>query len=129
MNVPEKSALPLISPDRSLFFDKNLIKPFNEAFGSPEESIPPTWSAIALQSIFDLLNQLQVDWKKLLHATQRFEYLSNPQIASALICKTQLTDIKLRGGIYWLNFESVCLEKESSYEIVKSKTLILVRTH
>lgn len=128
MAFPSKNELPLVADPIIFEIDDKKVKSFQTAFRQPEcTSLPPTWASVGLQGIFALLNQLNVDWKKLLHATQKFEYGIKPSVPFSAKSETRLTDIKYRGQIYWLSFEGIITENYSNEKLVQSKTLILVR--
>lgn len=128
MEFPKKEQLPISSDSLVVDIDHAKVALFQKSFGQDNSSqLPMTWGAIGLQGIFQILNNIQVDWKKLLHATQKFEYGEKPGIPFRAISSAQLIDIKFRAQIYWLSFEATMRDEKTNNVLVKSKTLILVR--
>ncbi len=128
MAFPNKEDLPISADPIEFEIDQARIDLFQKSFrNTKSQSLPPTWGAVGLQGIFALLNRFEVDWKKLLHATQKFEYGEKPSIPFPARSETKLVDVKYRAQIYWLSFEGTISDQRSSSILVKTKTLILVR--
>jgi hypothetical protein len=128
MAFPKKEELPISADPLELEIDQARIDLFQKSFkNTHSQHLPPTWGAVGLQGIFALLNRFEVDWKKLLHATQKFEYGEKPSIPFSAKSETKLVDVKYRAQIYWLSFEGTISDQRSNSILVKTKTLILVR--
>jgi hypothetical protein len=128
MQMPSKEDLPLEVEPEKFSVTQATTCLFHKAFRDKKDYFPPTLAATALKGMFNLLNRMQVDWKKLLHATQSFEYHSKIPLPCEILARTQLTDIKLRAGIYWMSFEIRLFGLSDNELYVTSRSLILVRT-
>lgn len=127
MNWPEKSSLPLCAEDILLTIDESKLQEFHTAFKDRLRYMPPTLMAMAMKGVFDLINQMQVDWKRLLHATQSFTYVKPIQVPSQVRAKAKLLDLKYRAQTHWLQFEIQVLDENSKDLLVTARTLILVK--
>ncbi|MCB0417170.1 MAG: MaoC family dehydratase N-terminal domain-containing protein [Bdellovibrionaceae bacterium] len=58
--------------------------------------IPPTFLTIYRKSEFDLLNELQVNWRYLLHAEQEYEYLGPLTLNKEPVAVSKVVDQKER---------------------------------
>lgn len=127
MKPPSKEALPLKAHPQRILFTQELVAAFQTAFGmTSDQGIPPTYAALALQGVFEILNQIQVDWKGLLHASQSFEYHLMPEWNAELTAQAELKDCRLRAGQWWLQFETQMKDSQNR-PIITSKSLIMVR--
>jgi hypothetical protein len=125
--VPEKSQFPLKAKPQTILIDEAKVALFHKAFRESEAYIPPTLGAIALKGVFEIVDSLQVDWRKLLHATQQFTYHSPVPIPCRARGESKLMDCKLRAGMFWLSFVTELVEEESNKILITSKSLIMVR--
>ncbi|MDB5038876.1 MAG: hypothetical protein JWQ35_2404 [Bacteriovoracaceae bacterium] len=83
--------------------------------------------AVSMKGVFEFLNEFEIDWRKLLHATQSFTYHSPIKIPLEAISETKLADVKFRNSIHWLSFETQVKDKATSKPLITSKSLLLVR--
>lgn len=127
MRVPEKSELPLRAKPQTFVLDEQRLSLFRGAFGSTSGEIPPTVGAFALQGVFEILNSLHVDWKGLLHATQRFRYIHPFTQDQSLSAETSLRDARRRGGMIWLQFVTELSDTKTHQLIAESSSLIMVK--
>lgn len=127
MTVPTKDQLPLSAPRQDIEVDAELVQKFRRSFQSSRQSPPLTLGAVALQGVFALLKSMNVDWRGLLHATQKFEYTRPIHLGAKLSATTQLIDCRLRAGMYWLNFKTDLMDKSSQDIVVSSRSLIMVK--
>lgn len=127
MKIPEKSELPIVAPLQTLELSAESIAAFHRAFQSSSKSIPWTYGAKALQGVFHIVNELQVDWRHLLHATQSFQVHSTLKLNQKLISEARLLDCRVRAGMAWLQFEILLKESQSSEILMTAKSLIMVK--
>lgn len=126
MKLPKEEEIPVRAREYRFKLSPEIIERFRSAFAWRSSSIPPTVVARAFTGMFELLNEMQVDWKKLLHTSQSFEYLAPIEENQELTARTQLVKLKKRGTTYWLQFESSLTESESGKDILKAQATILV---
>ena len=125
MILPQKSELPLKAPDNLFVFDDAKVNEFRKAFRDQKTYLPPTLTSVCMKGIFDLLNRFQIDWRKLLHATQNFSYTKSIQIPSAVIAETTLVDLKSRASMIWFQFETKVSDQKSKEVLVVCKSLLM----
>ncbi len=127
MNLPSKEQLPLRATEQIFEVNQSKLTDFHKAFKDKLTYTPPTLMAVAMKGIFDLVNSFNVDWRKLLHATQSFSYLKKLDIPCTVKANVSLQDIKFRAQIHWLQFEIKITEAKTGEDLISGKTLILVR--
>lgn len=130
MIAPSKESLPLKAPPQKFVISDDIVSKFYKAFNVTTPTgdwMPPTLAALALQGVFSIINEMKVDWRGLLHATQNFEYHSPIQKDDPLIAWAELTDCRLRAGMYWLQFKTEVLNEKTQEKRVTSKSLIMVK--
>ena len=128
MNIPQRETLPLKAAPHEIHLTPELLSKFNKAFASKHSGgVPPTFAAVALKGVFEMLNAMNVNWKGLLHATQSFEYLKPVVHNQKLRAETSLVDARLRGGMHWLQFEARLKDALSEEDFLLSKSLIMVK--
>jgi hypothetical protein len=127
MRIPDKAELPLSAAPQQIPFDLELVAKFRKAFRSERKHPPFTWGAVALQGVFQILKDLQVDWHGLLHVTQKFEYMKAAPLDSSLIAIAKLKDARSRGGMVWLQFEIEILDQSDQSLIARSSSLVMVK--
>lgn len=107
-------------------FDENIVRLFNQAFHRKSSTPPLSLTARALSGMFKILNELEVDWKKLLHVSQRFDYYENISIPGDYQSITKLTRYRERAGSAWLSFEIELRGLDTQDLLVKSSSQIMV---
>lgn len=127
MRLPEKHQIPFYATDLPLQINETKMSEFHRAFREKGGFIPPTLMAISMKGIFDLLHSFEIDWRKLLHATQSFAYLGPLRSPSELLAKTALIDIKLKAGHYWLQFQTDTFDQKSGERLIQSKSLLMLK--
>lgn len=128
MQIPQRDALPLKAAAQKLQLSPQLILKFQKAFGSKESNrIPPTFAAVALQGVFEILNTMKVNWKGLLHASQSFDYLKPVRFNQELTAEASLVDARFRAGMHWLQFEARIKDSTSGEDLILAKSLIMVK--
>jgi len=128
MKLPEKTELPLRAPQQDLNLDEGKVAQFHKAFASSEATyVPLTATSVMMKGVFDLVNQMQVDWKNLLHATQSYIYHSPLKGPTHLRGETKLIGCKFRAKLHWLNFETLIFRQGESEPVITCKTLLMVK--
>lgn len=127
MKVPSKEELPLHAPDQPVHIDETRLSAFRRAFRKTSKKTPPTLGAVGLQGVFKIVNQLEVDWRNLLHATQSFHYHEPVTAPTDVVFKTKLADCKFRAGMYWLQFESDMVDSATQKPLLSLKSLLMVK--
>ena len=127
MRAPEKSELPLRAAPFDFRLDENRRELFCKAFRSQSSALPPTWGAMALKGVFEIVEELEVDWRRLLHATQSFTYGQTPTLPCSAKAQTELLDCRYRAATHWLQFVTEVRDADSNALLLTSKTLILVK--
>ncbi len=129
MIIPTKNGLPHRSSAKIWNLDDEKAKAFQTALKTKNPwPLPPTWGAIALDGIFEILNNLEVDWRHLLHGSQSFTF-DTPVLAKPIRVESQaeLVDYRHRNGVHWLNFETAIRNAENAEILIRSKSLIFVK--
>ena len=130
MKVPTAAELPLAAPAEIFEIDARKIAEFQRAFGESLDAaaVPPTLGAMTLKGVFTIVNSLEVDWRNLLHASQKFEYLQKISPPCSLSAVSRLIDLKFRAQMYWMNFETEVRDVRTSEIVIVSKSLLMVKT-
>lgn len=124
MKLPSSEEFPIHAPVLEISVDKKLCEAFEKAFQATSANVPPTILARGLEGIFGILNQLEVDWKSLFHATQSFEYHQPLQKGMRLRIECSLNESRKRGGAIWLPFTMKAFQGKDL--VAEGKTLIVV---
>jgi len=127
VRIPEKTEFPLRARPQKWVVDDIQIEKFHKALRWNTSILPPTIYSIFLSGVFEIVNDLKVDWKNLLHATQAFEYGEPLSVPTEGTAETVLKDVKFRAKTYWMQFETVATANASRAVVVRSKTLLLVK--
>ena len=127
MQFPTKESLPIKSAEFSYELDEARLSLFRSAFKGSSKKVPPTSTAMMMKGVFDLLQDMKVDWKLLLHATQNYEYLKPLEVPTRLRAETSLMDHRIRAGMHWLNFETPIYQHDEKEASVICKTLIMIK--
>ncbi|MBN8555490.1 MAG: MaoC family dehydratase N-terminal domain-containing protein [Deltaproteobacteria bacterium] len=128
MIAPEKSQLPLKAHPQFIEVNDEQIQKFHKAFrDGKSKQMPATFTAMAMKGIFEIVDSLQTDWRKLLHATQSFTYHSAITSPSKIRAEAKLMDCKWRAGMYWLSFVIEVYEEPSQKLLITSKSLLMVK--
>jgi|GEM_PF-5039459 len=122
----EKLSLPLQSEKKQVSLDEKRVASFEKAFRSNSKSIPPTIGIFALGNMFELLNQFEIDWTKLLHISQSFDYHQKLPIPCNLQVQTSLIRYRHRNSQHWLSFESKIKTCEKQELLISAKSSIII---
>ena len=127
MGVEGKTYPPVtsvIEPDR--------VASFARAIGAdPADGVPPTYAAVyALGATAPQLfgdAEAAVDFAKLLHADQEFEWERHPQLGETVTSQGHVVSDISRRGVRFLTFEAQTTGGDGS-KICRSRTLFVIRS-
>ena len=119
------SKTPLESKETDFILTEEVVDNFRKAFRWSSPSLPPSFAARAFVGMFEILNRLEVDWKKLLHISQSFTYQKKIEVGQDMKAKSFLKRWKKRGNVHWLHFESQ-LKSPSGENFLTAESLIMV---
>lgn len=119
------SKVSLESKKTEFILSEEVLQNFRKAFRWTSSSIPPSFAARAFVGMFEILNRLEVDWKKLLHVSQSFSYQKKIEMGQEMKAQSFLKRWKKRGNIYWLHFENQ-LTSASGETLLTAESLIMV---
>ena len=123
----ESGELPISWPDIQFTLDRTLADQFSEVFQMPKGSSPLTMSCGAFAGMFKLLDQFQVDWLRLLHIQQKFEYKEAIELPCPVRAQSSLVRIRSRGGMTWLSFENILWDQSKTKALIVSESTILIQ--
>jgi hypothetical protein len=123
----ESGELPISWPDIEFTLDQDLANQFCEVFQMPIGLSPLTMSCGAFQGMFKLLDQFQVDWLRLLHIQQNFEYKEAIELPCPVRAQSSLVRIRSRGGMTWLSFENILWDQSKTKALIVSESTILIQ--
>lgn len=114
----------LIEPER--------VAAFARAIGAdPADGVPPTFAAVyslgatAPQLFGD--SEAAVDFAKLLHADQEFEWQRHPKPGETLVSQGRVASDISRRGMRFLTFEAQTTAEDGS-PVCRSRTLFVIRS-
>lgn len=119
------SKTPIESKETDFMLTEEVVENFRKAFRWSSPSLPPSFAARAFVGMFEILNRLEVDWKKLLHISQSFTYQQKIELGQDVKAKSFLKRWKKRGNVHWLHFESQ-LKSPSGENLLTAESLIMV---
>lgn len=119
------SKTPIESKETDFMLTEEVVENFRKAFRWSSSSLPPSFAARAFVGMFEILNRLEVDWKKLLHISQSFTYQQKIELGQDVKAKSFLKRWKKRGNVHWLHFESQ-LKSPSGENLLTAESLIMV---
>lgn len=106
MREIDPNSLPIQSKEIVMEIDPARITRFNALLGRKKSDAPLTLGAISLPGVFEILNQLEVDWSKLLHISQKFEFENHDPQPKQMKAVSRLKRHRFRAGSHWLQFET-----------------------
>jgi hypothetical protein len=124
IDLPE-SEVAIESQETDFVLTSEIVDQFKQAFRWTAAGIPPSFAARAFSGMFEILNRLEVDWKKLLHVSQKFEYIVAISLDEEMKAQSFLKKWKKRGSIHWLHFENQLKTKDGQVRL-KAESLIMV---
>jgi len=106
MRQIDSNTLPIESEEIVMEIDPGHIARFNNLLGRKNTNAPLTLGAISLPGVFEILNKLEVDWSKLLHISQKFEFDNHDPHPKRMKAVSRLKRHRFRAGSHWLQFET-----------------------
>lgn len=103
-----------------------MLAAYNKAFRYNGSSFPMTLPSAALTGMFELIDQFEIDWKRLLHTYQCFEYFEKFEVGMELHCQCALVKYRHRAGAHWLDFETELKKLGSESVAGKAQSRIMV---
>ncbi len=105
---------------------------FARAVGAdPAQGVPPTFAAVyslgvtAPQLFGD--EDAAVDFGKLLHAEQEFEWSRQPKVGETVVSTGRVASDSARRGIRFVSFETETVDEEGS-PVCRSRALFVIRS-
>jgi hypothetical protein len=114
----------MVEPDR--------VAAFARAIGAdPADGVPPTFAAVyALEATGPQLfgdPEAEVDFARLLHADQEFEWERHPEPGETLTSRGRVASDISRRGMRFLTFEITTMAEDGS-ALCRSRTLFVIRS-
>lgn len=119
--------LPIIGEDIHFILDQKLADEFSTIFEQNAGSQPLTMSCGAFRGMFKLLDEFQVNWLKLLHVHQSFEYRESFELPVEVCAESRLSKLRRRGGMTWLTFENLLWKKDRSNLLIFAESSLIVQ--
>lgn len=108
------------------------VAEFARAVGAdPAQGVPPTFAAVyslgvtAPQLFGD--EDAAVDFGKLLHAEQEFEWSRQPKVGETVVSTGRVASDSARRGIRFVSFETETVDEEGS-PVCRSRALFVIRS-
>ena len=108
------------------------VAAFAEAIGAdPDDGVPPTFAAVyslgvtAPQLFGD--DEAAVDFAKLLHAEQEFEWRRHPRIGDTVVSQARVASDSSRRGIRFVSFETETSDEDGAL-MCRSRALFVIRS-
>jgi hypothetical protein len=105
---------------------------FASAIGAhPADGVPPTFAAVyslgvtAPQLLTD--EEAAVDFARLLHAEQEFEWHRHPRVGETVTSRGQVASDVSRRGMRFLSFETDTVDADGS-PVCRSRALFIIRS-
>lgn len=119
-------------PAVSTVIEPERVAEFARSIGAdPGDGVPPTFAAVyALGATAPFLfgdPEAEVDFAKLLHADQEFEWERYPQLGETVASQGHVVSDISRRGMRFLTFESQTTSADGS-KICRSRTLFVIRS-
>ena len=107
------------------------VAAFAEAIGAaPGEGVPPTFAAVyalgvtAPQLFGDA--QAAIDFARLLHAEQEFEWTRHPRVGETVSSTGRVTSDVSRRGLRMINFETQTRDADGA-DVCRSRAMFVIR--
>ena len=108
------------------------VAAFAEAIGAdPADGVPPTFAAVyslgvtAPQLFAD--DEAAVDFARLLHAEQEFEWRRHPRIGETVVSQARVASDGTRRGVRFVSFETDTSD-ENGAMVCRSRALFVIRS-
>jgi MaoC dehydratase-like protein len=119
-------------PPVSSVIEPEVVAVFARAIGAdPEDGVPPTFAAVySVGATAPYLfgdPEAEVDFAKLLHADQEFEWMRHPELGETVTSQGRVVSDISRRGMRFLTFEAETTGADGS-GICRSRTLFVIRS-
>jgi hypothetical protein len=111
--------------------DSDRVADFARAIGAdPADGVPPTFAAVyslgatAPQLFGD--DEAAVDFARLLHAEQEFEWLRHPRAGETVTSRGRIASDTSRRGMRFVSFETDTTDEQGS-PVCRSRALFVIR--
>ena len=118
-------------PAVELSIEPDAVAAFAKAIGAdPAQGVPPTFAAVyslgatAPQLFGD--PEAQVDFARLLHAEQEFEWRRHPEVGEKVISRGRVASDVARRGMRFVTFETETTDSSGS-AVCRSRALFVIR--
>ncbi len=128
MRAIQTSDLPIHSRDIEFTLDQALADQFCEVFEQEKGSQPLTMSCGAFRGMFQLLDDFEVNWLRLLHIQQSFEYREFYELPCPVVATSSLVKFRERAGMKWLTFENILRSQDRSKILIYAESTILIQS-
>jgi MaoC dehydratase-like protein len=119
-------------PAVDFLIERDRVADFAAAIGAdPEQGVPPTFAAVyslgvtAPQLFGD--SEAAVDFSKLLHAEQEFEWRRHPRVGETVTSRGRIASDVARRGMRFVTFETDTTEPGGT-PICRSRALFVIRS-
>lgn len=126
MRTIDPEELPISAKPQDFRIDQALCESFYKAFRFESKEMPPTVGVKSLTGMFELLRAFEVDWSKLLHISQKFEYHKNFELPREVRSQAKLIKHRKRAQANWLNFETTIHCKKTNELLMSSISVVMV---
>ena len=111
----------------SFTLDRKLADTYGHVFELGNNKWPLTMSSGAFAGMFKLLHQFEVDWTRLLHVGQSFEYRQSFELPCPVHALSQLAKVRSRAGMHWLTFENLLWDAPMKNILIYAQSTILIQ--
>ncbi len=122
------SELPVRHSDIPFVLDQKLADQFASVFEIPAGGKPLTMTCGAFAGMFKLLDQFQVEWNRLLHVQQSFEYREAFDLPCPVKAESSLVKLRERGGMKWLTFENILWNEARTKILILAESTIIIQS-
>lgn len=105
---------------------------FARAIGAdPADGVPPTFAAVYSLGVtaphLFADEEAAVDFSRLLHAEQEFEWMRHPRVGEAVVSRGRVASDTSRRGMRFVSFESDTTDSEGA-PLCRSRALFVIRS-
>lgn len=118
-------------PAKEFTIDAARVAAFSHALGiDPDEGVPPTFAAVysllaTTPSLF-ADEDVAIDFAKLLHAEQDFQWERHPEVGETVSSRGRITSDVARRGIRLVSFDVETIDSGGS-PVCRSRSLFVIR--
>lgn len=108
------------------------VAAFARAIGAdPADGVPPTFAAVYSLGVtaphLFMDEDAAVDFSRLLHAEQEFEWTRHPRVGETVVSTGRVASDTSRRGMRFLHFETDTTDERGEH-LCRSRTLFVIRT-